>query len=246
MEFVWGKEAKWRMTPRILAWAKDWWSWHLQRWGDSGRGRKGDYQKSVWGHVKFYLPIRCLRRGAEQATRSTSLERDVCQMRKHRHLPKTTQLKCGRTQASAQEWMTPKLEFLTSTLYGFPSNPRWTRAWCLRGKDRVELLSLLTHGHDDSHSPCLCYHWVCTASQHVLAFQINHFPDTGPLTFLHAYESSGRKGELLGFFFLSFLLFFFFGNCPGTGNAVLLLVVAATATIRAISKQRTNLLHEWL
>lgn len=158
------------------------------------------------------------KRGAEQATRSTSLERDVCQMRKHRHLPKTTQLKCGRTQASAQEWMTPKLEFLTSTLYGFPSNPRWTRAWCLRGKDRVELLSLLTHGHDDSHSPCLCYHWVCTASQHVLAFQINHFPDTGPLTFLHAYESSGRKGELLGFFFLSFLLFFFLETVRGLGT----------------------------
>lgn len=70
-----------------------------------------------------------------------------------------------------------------------------------------------------------------------------------PCTSVHVDRVGGREScrVVEGFFspFLSFLLIFyflFFGNCPGA--VVLLLVVAATATIRAILNQRTNLLHE--
>lgn len=53
----------------------------------------------------------------------------------------------------------------------------------------------------------------------------------------------------MGSFYHVFLSFFFFFHLSLvfwklSGDTVLLLLVAATATIRAISKQRTNLLHE--
>lgn len=61
--------------------------------------------------------------------------------------------------------------------------------------------------------------------------------------FLCACELNG--GMVLGAFIISFSFFpFSLVFWKLSGDMVVLLLVAATATIRAISKQRTNLLHE--
>lgn len=150
-----------------------------------------------------------------------SLAWDECQMRRHRHVPMATQLEGGGTQASAQEWLTPKPGFLTSTLCCCPSNSRWTWAWFLREKDRVELFRSLTHVHDDRHSPCVhvttgsAYPLsVCLPSKYIISQEL------GTSRFSTHMNRVGGRESCWEFFLSCFSPFFFLETVRGLERGV--------------------------